>query len=321
MRLSGTVLALLLSLAVPSSAPADISVSLDQSTLSTRIGERFSFTATVRNDSPIVRPGVVAHLDVVSLDPQVYVDPEDWSSRRTEFLGTIPAEGTERIEWTVQAVNSGNFVLFVSLTAERGTDRVTTSPALRVTIASQRTLNAGGVLPLALGMPAILLALMVIAAWRRRDGCASDEPPSGRRADPRRDLAGVVLVAHSGHGTSRNVETQVAEPALAGPDSARGSELRYPRRCWGYRLRSLDLLLAHDDQPARAGHRVPGVRRRALLDQDGDRSVTSVVHFRISDRENAARSQAVVRPLAKAETQRENPEGWRRLLHRRDCLR
>jgi len=155
-------------LAPASSAASGLSVTNDQNALSTRIGERFSFTSTVRNDSRMDRPGVVAHLDVVTLDPDVYVDPEDWSSQRTEFLGTVPADGLTRIDWKVQAVNSGDFVLFVSLTTLEGTDRVTTSSALRVTIASQQTLNAGGILPLVLGLPAGLLALMLGAAVHRR---------------------------------------------------------------------------------------------------------------------------------------------------------
>jgi hypothetical protein len=58
---------------VPDSSAA--SVQLDRTTLSTSIGQRFSFTSTIHNDSDQPRSGLVAHLNVLGLDPDVYVDP------------------------------------------------------------------------------------------------------------------------------------------------------------------------------------------------------------------------------------------------------
>jgi hypothetical protein len=112
-------------------------------------------------------PGVVAHLNIVSLDPSVYVDPEDWSSHRTRYLGTIPPGGSTRTDWTVQAVNSGHFVIYVAVVDHQGAGSVIASNPLRATVAQKRRLNSGGVVPLALGIPAVL-ALGLVALRRRR---------------------------------------------------------------------------------------------------------------------------------------------------------
>jgi len=110
----------------------------------------------------------VAHLNVLSLDPDVYVDPEDWSTSRTAYAGTLAPHATARLAWNVQAVNTGRFVLYVAVTAEQGAARVAASNTLRLAVAQQRTLDAGGILPLAAAMPASVLLLTGLVARRRR---------------------------------------------------------------------------------------------------------------------------------------------------------
>jgi len=154
--------------APPSAASAAVSIQLDPTAISTGIGQRFSFSSTLRNNSDQPMPGVIAHLNVLSLDPGVYVDPEDWSSRRTSYVGSLPARASTRLAWTAQAVNSGRFVVYVAVTTKQGTGDVSASNALRLAVAQQRTLDAGGVLPLAVAMPTTVLLLMGLAARRRR---------------------------------------------------------------------------------------------------------------------------------------------------------
>ena len=160
---------------LPRSAPSPVavdtapaSVQLDPTTLSTSVGQRFSFTSTIRNDSDQPKSGLVAHLNVLGLDPDIYVDPEDWSSQRTRYLDPLPAHGSTRLAWTVQAVNSGRLVIYVTVTAQQGTDAVAASNTLRLAVAQQRTIDPGGILPLAVAAPTTLLLLAGLVAHRRR---------------------------------------------------------------------------------------------------------------------------------------------------------
>lgn len=107
---------------------------------------------------------------MVDLTGHTYVDPEDWSSRRTRYLRPIPPGGSATLSWPMNAVNAGTIGLYVAVLPRSGVPvRPTTSPALRLHVEDRRTLNAGGILPLALGLPAALglLALGVRASRRR----------------------------------------------------------------------------------------------------------------------------------------------------------
>jgi hypothetical protein len=142
-------------------------VQLDRTEVSTHIGGHFTFVTTIRNDGDQPLRDQVAHLNVLSSDPGVYVDPEDWSSQRTRYLTPLPPHGSRRISWTVTAVNSGSITIYVAVLPRHGAGAVATSAPLRVDIAKKRTLNSGGVLPLVLGIPA-LLGLTALGARARR---------------------------------------------------------------------------------------------------------------------------------------------------------
>jgi hypothetical protein len=167
-RLSIALALMWLLLVAPAQAAGPVSVTLDQSHLETSVGDRFSVTSTVRNDTGHELSGLVAHLNVLSTMPQVYVDPEDWSSHRTAFLPTVPAHSTTQVDWQVQVVNEGEFVLYVAVTSTTGAAYVDVSPGLRLTSTAQRRLDAAGVLPTVLGVPAVVTVLLTLAGVRRR---------------------------------------------------------------------------------------------------------------------------------------------------------
>jgi hypothetical protein len=142
-----------------------VTVRLESGPVATSIGRHFTFGTTVVNPDSRPASDLVAHLNVLSDDPGTYVDPEDWSSHRTQYLTPIPAHGTARLTWTVQAVNSGHLTVFVSVLPRHGAGAIATSAPLRFTVAQRRTLNSSGVLPLALGIPG---AIGLVALGTRR---------------------------------------------------------------------------------------------------------------------------------------------------------
>lgn len=146
---------------------AGVTVALDRARTSVGPGEEVRFESTVRNVGDRPASGLVAHLNILTTDPDVYVDPEDWSPRRTQYLDRLDPGESVRLTWDVQAVTSGPLVLYVAVTDE--TDRtVTASPPLSMTVGGQRVVDAGGVLPLVLWMPAGVAALLGATLLRRR---------------------------------------------------------------------------------------------------------------------------------------------------------
>jgi hypothetical protein len=158
-------LACLLVAAQTSAAKSPLEVSLSRTDLSTRIGESFSFDSEIRNISDREQTALVAHLNVAGLSSGIYVDPEDWSEDRTKFLPPLgPGESTT-VGWNVKAVTGGQAAIYV--VALPGENDPAVSPAMAVDIAETRDLNSDGVLPLALGVPA-LLGLVALTVRRRR---------------------------------------------------------------------------------------------------------------------------------------------------------
>lgn len=145
----------------------DVRVEQDRTTVSTTIGERFSFRSTIRAGDGSAK-NLVAHLNIVGLDPEVYVDPEDWSGERTQYIDELRAGESKDLNWTVQAVNAGEFLVYVALAGPDAGSRVTAGPALKAEVAAQRMINAGGILPIAVAVPGVLLVATLAARLRRR---------------------------------------------------------------------------------------------------------------------------------------------------------
>lgn len=153
--------------AAAQAGPDPIVVELDQRELDVGPGEKLSFVSTVRNEGSTMLEGYVAHLNVLTTDEDVYVDPEDWSPERTQYLEPLPAGRSAELSWSVQAVTSGPLILYVSVTSP-DTDAVVSSGPLELTVHGQRVVDSAGVAPVVLWTPAGVLLLLGAAIARRR---------------------------------------------------------------------------------------------------------------------------------------------------------
>jgi hypothetical protein len=164
-----------------SAKEASVAIALDRDRVATRLGERFSFTSRVKNEGAEQLSGLVAHLNVVGLSEGIYVDPEDWSEQRTKHLPSLAPGADTSVSWSVKAVTGGEAAIYVVVLPGKdppsASEGLAVSPALDVRIAERRTLNSGGVLPLALGVPALIGAttLLVRARGRRREGARDSD--------------------------------------------------------------------------------------------------------------------------------------------------
>lgn len=149
--------------AFASSGPAfaasasSVSVTVAPLRINTELGRNVLVHATFRNNGPSTTGSLIAHLNVLSLRGGVEVDPEDWSTHRTRYLGALSAGSSRTISWKVHAINTGKIALYVAVIQQAGLSaRPATGRTVQLDVAGRRTLNAGGILPLALGIPAVL---------------------------------------------------------------------------------------------------------------------------------------------------------------------
>jgi len=161
---------------LPAPAFADtltVQVAADPPAVSTLLGGRFKITTEVKNTGSAPTGEILAHLNVASIEGSVYVDPEDWSSDRSQQLSLKPGE-SRKLTWAIQAVNAGLFAAYVVVVpfgnTVNGNEHITTSPLVRVEVAQRTTLTAGGALPVVLAVPLLvgLAAAAVLVRVRRR---------------------------------------------------------------------------------------------------------------------------------------------------------
>ena len=159
-------------LPVPALAnPLDVDVVADPPVVSTVLGDHFEITTEIKNASNAPTGEILAHLNVASIEGSVYVDPEDWSSERSQQLSLKPGESRE-LSWEIQAVNSGRFAAYVVVVpfgdAVKGTEELNISPLVKVDVAQRTTLTAGGALPVVVLVPLLIGVAGGAAVYRVR---------------------------------------------------------------------------------------------------------------------------------------------------------
>jgi hypothetical protein len=155
--------------AAATAAAPGLSATVDRAQIATQLGRSFEFHSTITNAGPRAATGLVAHLSVLSLRKDPYVDPEDWSPQRVVFLDPIPAGGSQTRRWRMTAVNAGTFGVYVTvLSTDGGGGAAPNTPTIDVHVSERRTLDAGGILPLSIAVPALLGALAIVLRLRRR---------------------------------------------------------------------------------------------------------------------------------------------------------
>jgi hypothetical protein len=158
-----------LALAGPAVAAEGISVAIDRTNVATALGDNFVFRTTIKNSRAAATPPLIAHLNLLSFRDGVYVDPEDWSTARTRYLGTIPAGGSQTLSWRIHAVNVGSFAAYITvIRQDRPGQTATTGAVLRAEVAKRKGFDSGGISALALGIPLLLGLLTVGARLRTR---------------------------------------------------------------------------------------------------------------------------------------------------------
>lgn len=158
--------------AAPAS-PGPVRVAFERTRISGVVGDRFTLRATVRTTGSAPAGALIAHLNVASLTTGVYVDPEDWSSDRTQQLPAVTPASPVTTTWEVQAVNAGRFDIYLVLLPSdaSGTDMpLIATPPLQVAVAGRTTITAAGTLPVVVMVPVLLTVAATAIRRRRRPG-------------------------------------------------------------------------------------------------------------------------------------------------------
>ena len=137
------------------------------------MGDHLRFWSTITNTGTTPIEGLVAWISLVEIDPgnEQPVDLEDWSAHKAITGATLGPGQSLRTDWPMRLIKGGDYRVVVSVT-DRSSHTVFTSPTIQFHVRQKPVLQTGRVLPVAVGVPLLIIGLMVLnrAGQRRRKG-------------------------------------------------------------------------------------------------------------------------------------------------------
>ncbi len=167
-----TIVSLLLGLSLLGLSNAwaadSLSISLvpDQANPSSpQMGDWLKFHSVIGNSGAQTSHGVVAWISLVQVDPghEQPVDLEDWSAHKAVTEAVLQPGQQVNVEWPMRLIQSGSYRVVISA-VDRETGHVMTSPFVDFQVRRKPVVESQRILPVAFGVPALVLGMM---AWRR----------------------------------------------------------------------------------------------------------------------------------------------------------
>lgn len=150
----------------------DFGINIDLDYKIAKTGDVFNFsTSTFYNGKGSSAPVVVA-MNIVNLEDGAPVDPEDWSPERTQLIKTIKQGESIKQTWTIHSILDGNYLIYLVAVPKPSNVEETSLPvassAVHLTVKPYTRLNPGGVLPVIITVPILLILLYVMLLYFRK---------------------------------------------------------------------------------------------------------------------------------------------------------
>jgi hypothetical protein len=136
---------------------------------SPQMGNWLMFRSVISNSGRQPAHGVVAWISLVQVDPghEQPVDLEDWSAHKALTQAVLEPGQPVSVEWPMRLIQAGAYRVVISA-VDRETGHVMTSPFVDFQVRRKPVVESGRILPVAFGVPALMLAMMAWRRYRRR---------------------------------------------------------------------------------------------------------------------------------------------------------
>ena len=137
---------------------------------SPQMGDWLKFRSTIDNPGSQTAHGVVAWISLVQVDPghEQPVDLEDWSAHKAVTQAILQPGQQVKVEWPMRLIQAGSYRVVISA-VDRETAHVMTSPFVDFQVRRKPVVESRRILPVALGVPALVLGVMAWRRFRRRN--------------------------------------------------------------------------------------------------------------------------------------------------------
>ncbi len=139
----------------------DLTVAIEPGQASVVLGQNLDLKLTVTNTGSQATAPLVIHLDITDPSRTTSVDPEDWTSTLSKPIGVLAADDTLTLDWNIQPISGGTFAVY-AVALSPGADTLSTSYVTTVKVQDKRSLNPSGILPVAVGVPCVVGALLLL---------------------------------------------------------------------------------------------------------------------------------------------------------------
>jgi len=145
----------------------DLTASRDNPS-SPQMGDHLTFHTTIRNQGSEPVDGLIAWLSLVEVDSgrEQPVDLEDWSAHKAITVPSLAPGQAVETDWPMRLIQAGDYRVVVSAVSRRAA-ALTPSPFADFTVRSKAVVESRRVLPVALGVPALIAASLLLG--RRRE--------------------------------------------------------------------------------------------------------------------------------------------------------
>jgi ABC-2 type transport system permease protein len=154
--------------------PGGLQIALEDKFVQVKTGDELEFQTLVENNGREDSPPLILALNIIKLSSGGdVVDPEDWSPERTQYIDSVTAGDAVRLNWTIEAILKGDYMVYLVAVpepeGEESTSTPVASPGLHLTVGAFQRLNPGGVLPVVIAVPlGVTLSLLLLVRLRIR---------------------------------------------------------------------------------------------------------------------------------------------------------
>ena len=172
MKIAPLIVAAGLALLTGPASAAGLTVELAPSAVNPKIpqmGDHLAFQSVITNTDATSQDGVIAWISLLRVDKgqEQPMDLEDWSAHKAVVEKQLAPGGVVKTDWPMRLIQAGDYRVVVSTVSRNGT-ALTPSRFVDFTVKQKPVVESRRVLPVALGIPALLLGAMGFSWLRGR---------------------------------------------------------------------------------------------------------------------------------------------------------
>jgi len=133
------------------------------------MGDKMHFHSVITNTGSVPIAGLVGWISLVEVDVghEQPMDLEDWSAHKAIAGASLAVGNKLETVWPMRLIQHGDYRVVISVT-DRNQHNVYTSPTIQFHVTRKPVVESSRILPVALGVPFLILGLMGFRIWRQK---------------------------------------------------------------------------------------------------------------------------------------------------------